>query len=385
MSEMTSGETGKPSPRRLLRRVWGLLPSVVVLLLVAVIVVLAGRIQTEGEVIKAKKAGEMRSERTPTNVVAMEMAPRALKDRIRLPGTVKPWISLHLVTEVAGVIVEKPVAEGTPVKKGDVVARIDSRDYRNALVSATAAYELAAATQRRLTKLFSEKVATRSQIDDIAAQVRTSKAAMDTAALNLERCSIRSPMNGVVDRVHVDPGQYLAAGDPVAQILEVDRVKIAVGIPESDVDAVRHLKTFTVTIDALGGRAFTGDYHYLYRTADNLARLYTLEIAVDNAAGEILPDMFARVEVVKKVVLDALAVPLYTLIDRNDSKGVYVIDDDHVRLMPVATGIQDGWLVEVRDGLTAGARVVVVGQRSIEDGERVAVVRTVRNMEEITQ
>lgn len=372
-------------PRQWLRRVWGLLPSVVLMLLVAVIFVLAARIQSEGEVIKAKKAGEMRSERPPTNVVAMDLAPRPLKERIRLPGVVKPWISLNLVAEVGGMIVEKRLTEGTPVKQGDVIARIDPRDYQNALASATAAYELAVATQKRLTALFSEKVATRSQIDDIAAQVRTSRAAMDTAALNLERCSIRAPMDGVVNRVHVDPGHYLAAGDPVAQVLVVDRLKIEVGIPESDVDAVRHLKTFQVTIDALGGREFTGSYHYLYRTAENLARLYTLEIAVDNGAGEILPDMFARVEVVKKEVPEGLAVPLYALIDRNDAKGVYVVEGASARLVPVVTGIQDGWLVEISSGLSAGAQVVVVGQRSIEDGAAVNVVRTVRGMEEIIQ
>ena len=372
-------------PRQWLRRVWGLLPSVVLMLLVAVIFVLVARIQSEGEVIKAKKAGEMRSERPPTNVVAMDLTPRPLKERIRLPGVVKPWISLNLVAEVGGVIVEKRLTEGAPVKQGDVIARIDPRDYQNALASATAAWELAVATQKRLTALFAEKVATRSQIDDIAAQVRTSKAAMDTAALNLERCSIRAPMDGVVNRVHVDPGHYLAAGDPVAQVLVVDRLKIEVGIPESDVDAVRHLKTFQVTIDALGGRVFTGSYHYLYRTADNLARLYTLEIAVDNAAGEILPDMFARVEVVKKEVSEGLAVPLYALIDRNDAKGVYVVDRASARLVPVVTGIQDGWLVEISSGLSAGAQVVVVGQRSIEDGAAVNVVRTVRGMEEIIQ
>lgn len=374
-----------PRSRRWLRRIWGLLPTAVVILLVAMIAVLAGRIQTEGEVIKARKAGEIRTAQPPTNVIAMALTPRTLKDRISLPGVVQPWISLELVAEVGGVIVEKRLQEGARVKKGEVIALIDPRDYRNALASAKAAYELAVATHKRLTALFNDKVATQSQIDDIAAQVRTSKAAMDNAALNLERCSIRAPMDGVVNRLHVEPGQYLGPGDPVAQLLQMDRVKIEVGIPESDVDAVRHLKTFQVTVDALGGRVFNGESHYLYRTAANLARLYTLEIAVDNGGGELLPDMFARVEVVKHRVAGGLGVPLYALIDRSGGKGLYVVNGDHARLVPVTTGIQDGWLVEVRQGVDAGDRVVVVGQRIIEDGTAVNVVRTVERMEDITQ
>lgn len=372
-------------PQRWIRRMWGILPSVAVLLLVAVIVVLAARIQTEGEVVQARRSSGMGTERVPTNVIAMALEPRTLKARINLPGVVKPWIALTLVAEVGGVIVEKRAIEGTRVKTGDVIARIDARDYRNALASATAAYDLSLATQKRLNALYADKVATQSQVDDIAAQVRTNKAAMDNAALNLERCSIRAPMDGVVNRLHVDPGHYLAAGDPVAQVLQIDRVKVAVGIPESDVDAVRHIEHFLVTIDALGGREFTGRAHYLYRTADNLARLYNLDITLENTGGEILPDMFARVEVVKHHVDDGLAVPLYALVDHGGDRGVFVVDGDVARLVSVKTGIQDGWLVEVKEGLSEGTRVVVVGQRIIEDGEPVNLVRTVRRMEDITQ
>lgn len=385
---MNDQKTAAPSvkqPRRWIRRVWGMLPSIAVLLLVAIIVVLAGRIQTEGEVIKARRAAEMGTGRIPTNVIAMELVPRPLKARINLPGVVKPWITLNLVAEVGGVIIEKRVAEGTVVKKGDVIASIDPRDYRNALSSATAAYELSLSTQKRLTALYSQKVATQSQIDDITAQVRTNKAAMDTAALNLERCSIRAPMNGVVNRLHVDPGHYLAAGDPVAEILQMDRVKVEVGIPESDVDAIRQRERFDVTIDALGGRLFAGTRHHLTRTSDNFARLYNLEIAVNNSDNKILPDMFARVEVVKKEVPDGLAVPLFALITQNKQQAVYVVKDDTAQLRPVELGIQDGWQMEVTGGLAAGDRVVVVGQRSINHGEVVNVTRSVKTMEELNR
>jgi membrane fusion protein (multidrug efflux system) len=334
MTDPSQSTADKKSPRRWLRRVWGWLPTLAVLSLVAVIFVLAGRIQTQGEVIKARRAAEMGTGQIPTNVITMELVPRPLKARISLPGVVRPWISLNLVAEVGGIVVEKRVTEGALVKKGDVIARIDSRDYRNALASAKAAYDLSVATQKRLTALFDDKIATQSQVDDIAAQVRTNKAAMDTAALNLERCSIRAPMNGVVNRLHVDPGHYLAAGDPVAEILQMDRVKVVVGIPESDVDAIRQRERFHVTIDALGGRSFEGTRHHLTRTSDNFARLYNLEIAVDNTDNKILPDMFARVEVVKKEVPDGLAVPLFALITQNKLQAVYVVEDDTAQLRP---------------------------------------------------
>lgn len=379
-------EHGEPRKKRkgILRLFWALLPTIFVIMLVGVIVLLTGQIKTESKIIKEKKIAGMRNDRPKTNVVAMEMVPSRLRERINLPGVVKPWVTLKVVAEVRGKITEKKVSEGLSVKKGDVLAVIDSRDYLNIHASAKASYQLAVSNRDRIKALLKENVGTQSQLDDIVAKVRTTKAALDGASLNLERCIIRAPMEGVVNRIYIEKGQYVNTEDPVAEILELNRVKVVVGIPESDVDAVRRLEQFEVTIDALDSKVFQGVRYYLRNTTTNFARLYNLEIALDNSSGEILPDMFARVEIVKTEVPDGLGIPLYALITKNKMNAVYVVDDGIARLKPVAVGIQDGWRVEVRQGLEPGDRVVVVGQRDIDDGEQVAVVRTVRTMEELS-
>lgn len=377
-------ETKAQKPRRTLaQRVWAVLPTISVIALVGLIVLLGNQIKTKGDVIKEEAAADLRTERPRTNVVTMEMIPSRVRDRINLPGAVKPWIALKVVAEVQGKIVAKRVQEGQRVKQGDILAEIDARDYQNAYASAQASYTLALATQKRLQRLFKDNVSTQAQIDDINATVQTSKAAMDNAALNLERCQIRAPMDGVVDRLYVEVGQYLNTADPVIEVLQIDRVKVEVGIPESDVDDVRRLTRFTVRIDALGGQEFQGTYHHLYKTADSLARLYNLEVAVANPRGTLLPDMFARVEIIKKDLPDSLAVPLYALIRKNETTAVYLMEGGVARLQPVTVGIQDGWRMEIRQGLKPGDQVVVVGQRSINDGEAVNVTRRIRSIEEL--
>jgi RND family efflux transporter MFP subunit len=383
MDNLNEKTEAAPPRRSLFRRLWGFLPTFLVIFLVGVIFLLGNQIKTKGDVIKEEKAAGLRTTRAQTNVVSMEMVPSQLRERINLPGAVKPWIALKIVAEVQGKIVAKRVIEGQRVLKDAVLAEIDARDYRNAYDSAQASYSLAAAQQKRLQRLFKDNVSTQAQLDDIIATVKTSKAAMDNAALNLERCKIRAPMDGIVDRLYIDVGQYLQSADPVAEILEIDRVKVVVGIPESDVADVRQLNHFTIRIDALDGQTFEGSYHHLYKTADSFARLYNLEIAVDNADGRLLPDMFARVEIVKKEIPDGLAVPLYALLNINESNAVYVLDQGVARLQPVDVGIQDGWRMEVRNGLKPGDQVVVVGQRSINDGEAVNVTRTIRSIEEL--
>jgi len=101
---------------------------------------------------------------------------------------------------------------------------------------------------------------------------------------------------------------------------------------------------------------------------------------VENPHNEILPDMFTRVEIIKTEVPDGLGVPLYSLINRRGMDALYIVRDGMAQFTPVETGILDGWLVEISKGLKPGDQVIVVGQRQIDDGEKVNVTRTIRDI-----
>ena len=376
----------KSISRIILRLIWQGFPFAVVMVVIALVIVpLFGRISAQKADLAAQQALQIKDARALTNVVTMAVQPKLVMEKISLPGVAKPWISLNVVAEVKGKIVTKGVEEGARVKKGDILGVIDKRDYQHNYNSALASYDTAKTTEKRYKALSKKQFVTQSQLDDATARVKTTKAALDLAKLNLERCTIRSPMAGVVDRVFIEYGNFLDAGDPVVSILEMDRLKVEVGIPESDVAAVRKLSSFDMSFDALGGRSMTGNYHYLYKTTDSLARLYNLEIRLDNPDYQILPDMFARVTIVKNRDPEGLAVPIYSLVTKKNETGVFVEDSGLVAFRPVTTGFQDGWKILVAEGLAPGENVVVVGHRIIDDGEKVNVTRTVSHMEELLQ
>ena len=380
----TKSDPAKTLGRKILRLIWKSIPFAVVLLVIGLIILPLGKkISAEKADLAEKQSTEKAITKALTNVMTMELVPAMVMEKLSLPGVAKPWISLEVVSEIRGKVVNKKVIEGRHVNKGDVLAVIDQSDYQNAYDSALASYDSAQATQKRLIALVKKNFVTQSQLDDAVAQVKTSMADLENAKLNLSRCTIVSPMEGIVDRVHIEPGSFLSSGDPVALILQIDKLKIEVGIPESDVDAVRKLKTFNMKIDALDGKTYTGVYHYLYKTADSMARLYKLEIKVDNTDGQILPDMFVRVKIIKKQDPQGIAVPMYSLVNHNKDIGVYVEKDGIVRFRPVRIGFQDGWKTQIPEGLEPGEKVVVVGHRIIEDGERVNVTKTIQDMEEI--
>jgi membrane fusion protein (multidrug efflux system) len=272
-------------------------------------------------------------------------------------------------------VVEVVAREGQVVKKGDVLARIDDDDYRIAVQRAQAAYDLARSEFERDRAIYAKGVIPTAEYDANRTRMETAKADLDNAELQLSRCIITAPMNGVVRKIDAKVGLQLAVGDPMAEILEIDRLKAVVGIPESEVAAVRGLTAIDISLQALRDRTVAGTVHFLSSSPETVARLFRLELAVDNPDGEILPGMFFRADVVKKTVPDAIVVPFYSVISRNDEQYVYVEEDGVVTRRPVAIGIMEQWMVEVTSGLRPGDRLVVEGHRDVEDGQKVKIVK----------
>ena len=374
----TERPTKRPLAKRTQRAIFGYgVPALIIVLLIVIFMARKAGVD-------ARRQAEMGQDQAAVNVVTYTVAPRDISDRINLPGTLSAWVKLNVVSQVAGEVLEKNAREGAVVKKNEKLATIDARKYKNAFDSANASLESALATQQRLTELYREQLASKSDLDAADAAVENYRAAMETAALDLDRCVIRAPIAGIINRVFIDQGQVLTPGQEVAEILQIDPVKVTVGIPESDVPAVRGLEEFTVTIAALGGQTFSGKKHFLSKTADPMARLYDLEILVKNPDARILPDMFARVDVVKKTVENAVVIPLYA-VTSNAVHTVLVEKEGTVHRREVTLGITEGFNVEITSGLAFGEQMVIMGQKQVADGQPVTVTRTVTDPEAAMQ
>lgn len=363
--------------------VWNNLPRILLLTIIAVMVVLAVVIKNKSALIASDKAAGMKQERPPVNAVTLLLQPTVIRDRINLPGSIEAWTTLSLLAKLNGTVEEILAREGQVVKQGDVLARIDDDDYRIAVQRAQAAYDLARTEFERDRAIYAKGVIPAAEYDANRTRMETARADLDNAELQLSRCTITAPMHGVVRKLDAKVGLQLAVGDPLAEILEIDRLKAVVGIPESEVAAVRGLATVDITVQALRNRTVAGTVHFLSASPETVARLFRLELAIDNPDGEILPGMFLRADVVKKTVPDAVVVPFYSVISRNNEQYVYVERDGVVDKRNVEIGIMEQWLVQVTSGLRPGDRLVVEGHRDVEDGQKIKVVRAATDMKEL--
>ncbi len=359
------------------KRMSAVLSLLFLFVLIGVIIGLSGTIKAEKQRMTYEKIGAISTERAPVNVVLLDVAPTTIYDRINLPGVIEPWEKLSVLAKIHGTVVKVEVNEGETVTKGQVIARIDTDDFRIAVDSARATYELATAQHKRLASLFDEGIVPEAEIEKLEAQVKTSKASLENAELMFSRCTITAPISGVIRRLDATEGLLLNVSDPVAEILQVDKVKAVVGIPESDVALVRDIKDVTLTIQALDNKEIVGRHHFLASSPENDARLYRLELAIDNEDNLIMPGMFFRAQLVKRVITDAVAVPLFTVIKREDQQFVFVEEDGVAKKLPVELGIMEDWRVQITKGLSPGSRVVVEGHRDIDHGNKLKTVRVI--------
>lgn len=339
---------------------------------------------SQKEKLAAEKAAAIAQERPLVNIVTLALKPSTISDRVNLPGSIEPWTRLGLLAKVGGSITQVIAKKGDHLQEGDTIALIDSRDYRIALDRAKAAYKLAKANFDRDTKVYAKGVIPTAELEAKETSMQTAKADMDNAELLLSRCTIKAPMSGVISELDAEVGLLLSIGDPIAVILKMDKVKAVIGIPESDITAVRSLESVDISIKALDNLIMTGTKHFLAPTPESAARSYRLELALDNLDGTILPGMFIRADVVKKEVHDAVTIPFYSVISRNDEQYVYVEKDGIVEKRLVKLGTMEKWMVEITDGLLHGENVVIEGHRDVENDQKVKVVKSITELGDYT-
>jgi multidrug efflux pump subunit AcrA (membrane-fusion protein) len=214
------------SKTKILRFIWGFAPWLTVMLILAFIVIMGVQINKEKVRLAEAKKAAIKNEIPAIKVITLTLKPRRLVDKISLPAE---------KAEVHGQVVKVFIEEGQTVKKGQTLIQLDDRDYRMRLTRTDAKYLQAKLNHDRIAALVKKKIAAVTKLDEAEAQLKDLTAQRSEAQLALSRTKIISPIRGRVNEIKAKQGNFVAVGDPVAQVLQFDQVKVTVGVPESDV------------------------------------------------------------------------------------------------------------------------------------------------------
>jgi membrane fusion protein (multidrug efflux system) len=319
-----------------------------------------------------------------------------------LPGRIAPTRVADVRTRVSGIVVERLFRQGTEVKAGDSLYRIDPRPFEvelqageAALAKATAAFDLAAQHARRIATLTTQKAVSEAENEKAVAAMRQAeaeiggrKADVARARLNLDYATIRAPIDGIVGAALISEGALVVQNEAtnLATIQQLDPIyadftqsvsemhKLRRAFDNGDLDRISpdaakvRLVLDDGTIYPLAGKLLFSEAKVDAHTGQ-----VTLRGEFPNPKRELLPGMYVRVLIEQGIDTDAIAVPQQAIQrDTGGGSQVFVVKDDgRVATQTVRTGaVQEGlWLVS--DGLKNGDRVVVDGFQKFAPGDKV--------------
>jgi membrane fusion protein, multidrug efflux system len=330
-------------------------------------------------------------------VTAAPVVTRTMPVKLYAIGNVEPYTTVAVRARVDGQLVGVRFKEGDEVKKGAVLFEIDARPFQASLRQAEAnllrdkaLLDRAVEQEKRYKDLLDKKfISPDAYAQNVtntataAATVRADEAAVDSAKLQLEYCTIRAPITGYAGRIMVQEGNLVKAGDtvPLVTLNQIVPVFVTFSVPEQNVSELRtYLAKGDVSVQArlpnstvvpTGGRI-----SFLDNSADTTTGTIKLRAEFPNTDRALWPGQFANVAVTLYNQNDAIVAPSASVQSGPSGQYVYVVKPDMtVELRNIRVARAEGDETVVASGLAAGEQVVTVGQLRLSPGAKVSLGR----------
>jgi RND family efflux transporter MFP subunit len=368
--------------------------------------------------------------RPPMPVEFANVTRKAVAEQIVVVGNLIGEATVEVVPRVNGRLQSVDVKLADPVRRGQVIARVEDREIQEQVRQAEASFQVSQASIRqreadlklaktnldRSRSLYERQLlpqqtfddtearyqAALAQVDLAKAQFEQAKARLDELRITLSNTLIVSPVDGFVAKRLLDPGAFASTNAPVASVVDISRVRMVANLVERDVRRVPVGTAAKVEVDAFPGEKFTGRVSRVAPVFDPATRTAEMEIEVPNPGFRLKPGMYARVQLTVDTRDNALTIPRAALVALDGKNGVFIAVQQEsgaatrtsgsggqgqasgqgggaapltVKFLPVEVGIRDGENIEVTGGITEGARVITTGAGALRDGDRVVTAR----------
>ncbi len=296
-------------------------------------------------------------------------------DTVYLPALIEANVDAVLSAEKAGRIVAIKADRGDRVEKGQLLLQLDDRIWRANQKQAEIAARDAAKNLERFQRLKKSGAVAQSEYDRIEKASIQSESMLEEAEINIDQCRVVAPISGTVNDRFVEAGEYLQPGTPVFQVVDYATVKVVLLIPEKDVYAVRVGDRIAFSVQPLAGQTFAGTVSFVAAQADARNNAFRTELVVNNADGLLRPGMIAQVEFVRGINENMVSLPMSAVLPSKGDHVVYLAKEGQAvrRKVQIDTITRERALIS--QGLEAGDLVIVDGNRTLSDGQRVKAIK----------
>jgi len=338
-------------------------------------------------------AAETNELAAPT-VMVIQPKRGAPSQEIVLPGNIQAFVDAPIYARTNGYLKRWYFDIGSHVKRGELLAEIESPEVDQQLSQAQADLGTAVAnlhlsqiTESRLSDLIKQDAVSQQETDNAVSDLAARNTAVKSAQANVDRLKqlvdfekVYVPFDGVVTARNTDTGQLIDSGASggqarsLFQIASINRLRVFISVPQIYSQAATPGLTANLTFSEFPGRQFQGQLVRTSRSIDPTARTLNVEVDVDNSKGELLPGAYTEVHLKLKEGIPTITIPVSALMFRKEGLRVAVAKSDKTAaLIPVTLGRDFGDFAEITTGLTGQEQVISNPPDSIIDGERLNV------------
>ncbi len=315
--------------------------------------------------------GEVPAE-VPRNVRVLTLGQSELAEYLDISGPVRPLRGTDVSAEESGTVAGIPHDKGERVEEGDVLVQLDRRLLAAEVEATRADLELRRYDAEKSRELFEAGKISRIDLLNTETAHERAKAAARTAEVRFERAAVQAPFAGLVTERFVEPGQLVMPGQRVGRVIDPYTLKLEAALTEREVGMVRVGAPAEIVLDGHDGTV-TGQVHWIGFEADPGSGKFPVEVRIPNPDLALRAGVVGRARVLKRSHEASIVIPRDAIVYTGQGESVFVVEGDRARVRPITLGPDQGLMVMVEKGLTAGDRLVVRGQRELVDGSLVSV------------
>ncbi|MGD9649651.1 MAG: efflux RND transporter periplasmic adaptor subunit [Dongiaceae bacterium] len=306
-------------------------------------------------------------------VEAVQAVRETITQEMDVTGTLLSNESAVISAEIAGRVVAIDFTEGSKVKKGDVLFKLDDSVQRAALAQARADLALSQNNVERYNKLAGTGAVARVNIEEAIARLNLARANVALAEANLAKTIIKAPFDGIAGIRQVSIGDVVSAGEKLVNMEQMSPIRVLFSVPERYLPQIKEGVSVILTSQAWPGEVFPAKISAIDPKIDPNSRALSLQAQSANESGKLYPGQFVTVVLPLDVHANALTIPDQALIPLGKQNFVFRVVDGKVQRIEVQVGLRANFKAEILAGLNEGDMVVTAGQQKLQDGMPVTV------------
>lgn len=327
----------------------------------------------ENEELTEADAMPKNTKKKSLDVYAKVIAPQLLTDEIPIIGRLVPDEEVQLSFETSGKITEIFFKEGSHVKKGTLLAKVNDAELQAQLARLEAQVPLAQERVYRQSTLLQRDAVSKEALEIVKTELATLNADIDKTKAQIELTELRAPFDGIIGLRQVSVGSFASPTTVVAKLTSVTPIKVEFSVPERYAGEVKKGTNLEFSVDSKL-EAFKAQVYATEASLDAETHTLLVRALYPNENGELLSGQYAGIRLKQKEIPDAIAVPAEAIVPEMGKNKVFVYRNGKAEPVDVATGIRTDAEIQIVKGLEFGDTILTSGTLQLRKGSAVNII-----------